>query len=467
MPSPNAAETEPSNTNLDAIVDAARAAHGPRGAALDPRKIARVIGRLVNRGEIGPGSQLPTVRALARGLRVSPSTVSEAWRILRAHEVITTDRRRGTVVRTSRGDVEGRYWNVPASPGAFEFDLSSGTPDPSLLPSLTGALERVQVDLTMNSYLDSPVVPALEKALLSSWPYVPERLTIVDGAQDGLDRIINAHVHLGDTVVVEDPTFPPIIDMLELRGARVIGVRCDAQGIVPGELECVIAQQPTALFLQPRAQNPIGVAMSESRRDALADILSETNVLVVEDDHSGSISGAELHSIGTPLPNQVLHIRSFSKSHGPDLRLAALSGPAELLDPVIHRRHLGPSWTSRLLQQVLLELLESEAEREHIEHATAVYAMRRHNFIEQLAQRGVPESDLAAAGTGMNVWLPVTDEQHAVTALAAQGIGVAPGRPFMVNATDQDYIRITTATLATPTDAKRVADAVATSFDMN
>ena len=115
----------------------------------------------------------------------------------------------------------------------------------------------------------------------------------------------------------------------------------------------------------------------------------------------------------------------------------------------------------------MLELLESEAEREHIEHATAVYAMRRHNFIEQLAQRGVPESDLAAAGTGMNVWLPVTDEQHAVTALAAQGIGVAPGRPFMVNATDQDYIRITTATLATPAHAERVADAVATSFDMD
>ena len=111
--------------------------------------------------------------------------------------------------------------------------------------------------------------------------------------------------------------------------------------------------------------------------------------------------------------------------------------------------------------------MESAAERDHIEHATATYAQRRRNFIEHLAQRGVPGSELATAGTGMNVWLPVDDEQHAVTALAAQGIGVAPGRPFMVNPTDQDYIRITTATLATPTDAERVAEVVATSFDMD
>ena len=443
-------------TVLELIVAAARTEHGPRGADLDPRKIAQVIGRLVNRGDIAPGSQLPTVRALAKGLRVSPSTVSEAWRILRAHEVILTDRRRGTVVRTSRGDVQGRYWNVPASLGDLTLDLTSGTPDPSLLPSLSDALAQVHHDIDVTSYLDSPVVPALEDHLRNDWPYAPERLTIVDGAQDALDRIINAHVHLGDTVIVEDPTFPPIIDMLELRGARVLGVRCDAEGVMASDLKTVLAHDPAAIFLQPRAQNPTGVTMSARRRDELADLLLGSDVRIVEDDHSGSISGVQLHSLGATLPDQVLHIRSYSKSHGPDLRLAALSGPAQLLDPIIHRRHLGPSWTSRLLQHVLLELLKRADVHAHVDSAAATYAERRRTFLDHLVEVGAA-SAASRGGSGLNVWVPVDDEQRVVASLASAGIGVAPGRPFMVNPTDQDYVRVTTSTLADSTDSATVA----------
>ena len=61
----------------------------------------------------------------------------------------------------------------------------------------------------------------------------------------------------------------------------------------------------------------------------------------------------------------------------------------------------------------------------------------------------------------MNVWLQVSDEQSTVAELASQGIGVAPGRPFMVTTSDQDYIRVTTATLGDPAEIERVATAVA------
>ena len=304
------------------------------------------------------------------------------------------------------------------------------------------------------------MLPSLEDLLRSTWPADPERLTIVDGAQDALDRTINAHIRLGDVVIVEDPTFPPIVDMLELAGARVIGVRCDSEGIVPGELAKALKEHPKALVVQPRAQNPTGAATTEPRRDELAKLLGGTDAMIVEDDHSGSISGAALHSFADPLPDQVMHIRSYSKSHGPDLRLAALGGPADLLDPVIHRRHLGPAWTSRLLQQVLFELLEDAEETEHVAEAAATYASRRHNFIHRLNERRTDNTISLLAGSGINVWVPVDDEQHAVTTLAAQSIGVAPGRPFMVRATDQDYIRVTTATLTTPTEIDQAAEAV-------
>ena len=440
---------------LDLIVRRARDEYGPRGADLDAKRIAHVIGRLVSAGELDPGEKLPTVRELSRQLHVSASSVSEAWRILRAHAVISTDRRRGTVVRSSRGDVQGRYWNVPVAPGTLTHDLSTGTPDPSLLPHLGPALERLQLETTITSYLDRPVIEKLEDHLRANWPFPPERLTIVDGAQDALDRTIAAHIHLGDPVIVEDPTFPPIIDMLELAGARIIGVRSDAAGIIPESLEEALAENPTAMFVQPRAHNPTGASLTKSRRDELAILLEPTSVIVVEDDHSGSISDTKLHSFGPALPNQVVYIRSFSKSHGPDLRLAAVGGPAQLLDPIINRRHLGPSWTSRLLQGLLYDLLTNPEAQEAVNRAAETYADLRKQFVARLKEQGVSFHP----GVGLNVWIEVADEQRSVVSLAAQGIGVAPGRPFMVEPGETDFIRVTISTMGD--DLNHIAELIA------
>ena len=440
---------------LDLIVRSAREEYGPRGADLDAKRIAHVIGRLVSSGEIDPGEKLPTVRELSRQLRVSASSVSEAWRILRAHAVISTDRRRGTVVRSSRGDVQGRYWNVHVAPGTLSHDLSTGTPNPKLLPALAPALERLQLETKITSYLDRPVIEKLEDLLRSDWPTPPQRLTIVDGAQDALDRTIAAHVHLGDPVVVEDPTFPPIIDMLELAGAQVIGVPIDAAGIIPDSLEQALAERPTAMFVQPRAHNPTGASLTKSRRDELAKLLEPTSAVIVEDDHSGSISATELHSFAPSLPDQVVYIRSFSKSHGPDLRLAAVGGPARLLDPIINRRHLGPSWTSRLLQGLLYDLLTNPETQRAVSQATESYSDLRDRFVAKLGGMGVSSHP----GTGINVWIQAADEQRAVVSLAAQGIGVAPGRPFMVVPNETDFIRATISTIGE--DVDRIAGLVA------
>ena len=68
------------------------------------------------------------------------------------------------------------------------------------------------------------MLPQLEEALRHRWPFVPEELTVVDGAMDALDRIAQVVVRLGDRVIVEHPTFPPLLDLLEKIGADVIGM---------------------------------------------------------------------------------------------------------------------------------------------------------------------------------------------------------------------------------------------------
>jgi DNA-binding transcriptional MocR family regulator len=138
------------------------------------------------------------------------------------------------------------------------------------------------------------------------------------------------------------------------------------------------------------------------------------------------------------LPDQVLHIRSFSKSHGPDLRIAGLGGPIELIDQIVARRILGPGWTSRMLQTMLHDLLTDPASVGEVDRARTTYRSRQLQLSEALAAHGVG----MPAGDGINTWLRVGDERAAVVQLAAAGIRVAAGNPFQATA-GSGFVRVT------------------------
>jgi DNA-binding transcriptional MocR family regulator len=258
---------------------------------------------------------------------------------------------------------------------------------------------------------------------------------------DALDRIAGAGLRFGDHVLVENPAFAPLLDLLQAVGATVIGVPMDSSGLVPEALRQMLRDyRPVALFLQPRAHNPTGVSMSAARAGVLAEILREApNLLVVEDDHAGDIASAPPVSVGTHLPDRTVHVASFSKSHGPDLRLAAIGGPAHVVDAVADRRLLGPGWSSRLLQGVLLDLLTDAGAIAQVAAARAAYAARRAALLTALRARRIT----AVAADGINLWMTVPDQQHALVALAAHGVAAAPGAPFCVTPLPGDHLRIT------------------------
>ena len=277
----------------------------------------------------------------------------------------------------------------------------------------------------MVSYSDDAVLPELAAVLRASWPFDAEAITVVDGAMDALDRIATLLVHVGDVVLVETPTFPPLIDLLEQLGACVVGVAMDDEGMTADSLAEGLRSEPIALFTQPRAHNPTGVSLSRTRRDELLAILATSNCTIVEDDHCAALATSPLESFGGVLPRRTVHVRGYSKSHGPDLRLAALGGAASVVDAVATRRMLGPSWSSRLLQAVLLELLMDPSTEVTIGDAAAVYAARR--------ARLHAHDIVTNSHDGINVWIKVPYAYDAVLECAARGIGIAPGAPFFVD----------------------------------
>lgn len=425
-----------------------------------PVDISAAIGRLITSGRLAPGDRLPTVRGLAKQLGISPATVSHAWQALAAAGMIESHGRNGSFVRAMVAP-EASSFSQPHSDesGLPRLDLSRGTPDPRLLPGLGRALTRVSQRAETSAYMEMPVIPELLDVLSAVWPYPVESITIVNGALDAVSRSIEQVAHFGDRVVVENPGFPPILDMLKRLGLEAVPVELDEFGITPESFAEALAQSPALVILQPRAQNPTGASMPAERARALAHMIGDetqhAHIVVIEDDHSGEITVAPDVSLGSWIPDRVLHVRSFSKSHGPDLRIAALGGTLAHINAIESRRMLGPGWTSRMLQTILHDLLVTSESVAEVADAGRVYFSRQKAFADALRELGM---DIRQAD-GINTWIPVDDEQRAIMQLAARGIRVAGGSPFFAAESAQDFVRVTAGVI--DGDVAAVAKAIA------
>jgi len=207
-----------------------------------------------------------------------------------------------------------------------------------------------------------------------------------------------------------------------------------------------------ALVITSRAQNPTGAALSAARADELGNLVSSSDLLIVEDDHCAGISGAPLHTLAGSTGRWVF-VRSASKAYGPDLRVAVLAGDRRTVERVHGRLRLGPGWVSHLLQDLAVSLWSDETAGRLVRTAEARYADTRTRLCAALAERGV-----AAHGrSGLNVWIPVPDETVAITRLLGAGWAAAPGTRFRIRT--GPGMRITIADLAAE-EIGPLADAV-------
>lgn len=416
--------------------------------------VARAVSRAIREGVLTPGTKLPPIRTVARQLQLSPTTVNSAWTLLARSGAIRTNGRRGTTVADIHSG-SSRYKRALDGQKLFTSDLSAGVPDARLLPDLTSALQNLTTTAVPGGYLEEPVIPELIEVLRTEWPYDAARFMIVDGAMDAVELATQTIVRFGDRVVVEDPVFPLLLDQLEAAGAEIIGVPLDDQGVCVEPLTKALEKPVAAVFVQPRAQNPTGAALTPSRGHELAKVLEQTQTTIIEDDSAGSAASTSALSLGQWLPEQTLHIRSFSKSHGPDLRLAAMSGPNDIIQEIASRRQHGQGWSSRLLQRILWSLLTDPNAVAQVAHARYEYQQRRNAFVSALYERGIQ----VGGSDGFNIWVPVVDETAALVRLASQGIGAAAGAPFLIGDSQQDHIRVTVGSVSN--SCVELADAIA------
>ncbi|MYW17813.1 aminotransferase class I/II-fold pyridoxal phosphate-dependent enzyme [Streptomyces sp. SID161] len=422
-----------------------------RGAA----EIAAGIEEAVGAGELEPGQTLPPMRELAARLGVNPNTVAAAYRTLRERGVIETAGRRGSRVRPKPATTGREQLRVEVPPGGR--DLSTGNPDPALLPRLAPALAAAAeaADRRPVLYGDDPVDTGLVRTVRAELdadgvPAGP--LTVTSGALDAIERVLTAHLRPGDTVAVEDPGWGSVVDLVPALGLHLAPVGVDDDGPRADDLRRALEAGARALIVTARAQNPTGASVSATRARALRAVLREhPGTLLVEDDHGHGVVDLPVH----PLAGVTRHwafVRSAAKTYGPDLRLAVLAGDPVTVDRVRGRQSLGPGWVSLLLQRAVAHLWATGAvDRSAVARS---YGARRTALIEALAERGVT----AHGRSGMNVWVPVPDETGAVARLVRRGWAVAPGARFRL--ASPQGIRVTVSTL-TARDIAPLADAIA------
>lgn len=413
--------------------------------------IAADIEEAVSTGALAPGAELPPIRELAAQLGVNANTVAAAYRVLRERGAVETAGRRGTRIRERPATTPRSMRGIAVPPGVR--DLSTGNPDPALLPIAT-AVVRSGAPVLYGEPAVSPELAEYARATLTADGVPAEHLAVTAGALDGIERVLTAHLRPGDRVAVEDPGWANLLDLLAALGFSAEPMRVDDDGPVVADVASALRRGARAVVVTSRAQNPTGAAVSAARARDLRRLLSDhPDVLLIEDDHCAGIAGVPLHALAGTTRHWAF-VRSAAKAYGPDLRLALVAGDRRTVERVHGRLRLGPGWISHLLQDLAVGLWRDKPAGRLVAKAETVYTRNRALLVAALADRGV-----ASHGrSGLNIWVPVPDETVAITRLLSAGWAAAPGTRFRIGT--PPGLRITVAGLGAD-DINGLADAVA------
>ncbi|MEV4628939.1 aminotransferase class I/II-fold pyridoxal phosphate-dependent enzyme [Micromonospora sp. NPDC049523] len=408
-------------------------------------------------GALTASAALPPVRNLAGQLAVSPATVAKAYQALRQRGLVETAGRNGTRIRP-RPPVAASRSALRLPPVASGvLDLASGEPDHRLLPAFGPHLAALAHSAGASvGYGDAGVLPELvdlASRRLAADGVPTDSITVTSGALDGIERLLTAHLRPGDPVGVEDPGWANLLDLVAALGFQPVGVPVDDDGPTPAGVRAALASGVRALVLTSRAQNPTGAAVTADRAAILRELLgARPDLLLIEDDHAAELAPMPLHSLAG-VTRSWAFVRSASKPYGPDLRLAVLAGDEATVARVAGRMRVGAGWVSTLLQRLAIGLWRDPEVAAQVTSARESYQRRREALREALARRGLT----AYGRSGINVWLPVSDEIRTVTGLRDAGYAVAPGSLYRL--ATGPAVRITISPLG-DADIEPLADAL-------
>ncbi|WP_105957108.1 aminotransferase-like domain-containing protein [Apilactobacillus quenuiae] len=343
-------------------------------------------------------------------------------------------------------DVVGEILKVAGDPDIISF--AGGLPAPELFPvkQMQKAANEVfehdgQDALQYTASIGNPKLRSLVKNRMQTHKHIScdvNNVCITTGSEQSIDLIAKMMVNPGDVVLVEKPTYLCALDVFRSYGAKIIGVDMDDDGMKVDTLADTLEKYPEAklIYTIPNFQNPTGRTMPANRREKVANLASQYDVIVMEDDPYGEIrySGKAINPIKHFDPDgHVIYMSTFSKILAPGMRLGWIVADKKFVDMFVVMKQSADLHSDNLSQYIIARFMEENDLDAHIQKIRDVYYSRASMMIKEIDEqfpKGVKHSNPEG---GMFIWVEVPGNINTMdlfNTCVEHNVAFVPGEPF-------------------------------------
>ncbi|MEK3988588.1 MocR-like pyridoxine biosynthesis transcription factor PdxR [Robertmurraya sp. FSL R5-0851] len=421
--------------------------------------------------------QLPSVRELSKQLGVSLVTVVKAYQKLDQEGYITSVQGKGTFIRKTKVQESERKestcsydWQLsvqdylPRSQFARfhqvpeRIHLSSSMIDPGLLPNryLEQEIHKMfsENPKVLSQYGEIQGDQALRQAMVEylqrlDLPTSPENILVTSGSQQGIDLVARTFVGPGDVVVMEAPTYPGAIDVFRGRGATILTVPVDSDGMRIDLLQNLCDKyKPKIIYTVPTFHNPTGAVMPTKRRRQLLEIAKSTQCLVIEDDPCSEIyfdrkPPASIKSLDED--GHVIYLKGLSKILAPGCRIGILTASGSIFKRLLAAKANTDLGSPLLTQKAILPFISSKRMMDHLKKLRTALKIRRDLVLEILTQHAPEEVSWFIPKGGLNVWITLPSwihTDHLLLEAKKEQITFLPGSACYPTEQENHHLRI-------------------------
>lgn len=344
------------------------------------------------------------------------------------------------------------------------ISFAGGLPDTSLLPTeILGDLTKNAVNKYGKKILQygqtrgfAPLCDALVPVLAKRGVHcTSEDINVATGATGAINALCLALLDAGDEVLIEEPSYLPIVKLFSAYQAKVTPITYDDEGMDPVALEERLKTgRVKFVYLMPTFQNPTGRSMSLARRKVIADLLIRYDTLLIEDDVYSDLryEGDRLPAVHSFAPDNTLYVSSVSKVFSPAMRIGYAVLPPVIMERVMALKPSVDMQTSVYNQALVADFIADGYMDRHIEKIVASYARKRHIMLEALAKYMPTGFMWNEPEGGMFMWVRGPEGFDAEVALrkaATMGAAFIPGGSFFHSSeTHRQYMRINFTTVS-------------------
>ncbi len=275
-------------------------------------------------------------------------------------------------------------------------------------------------------------------------------IIITVGGSEAIDLGIRSLIDPGDEVLVVEPSFVCYAPIVELTGGVVVPIETKVEDkfkLTAKALREKITDK-TKLLILPFPNNPTGGVMTKSDLEEIAEVLRDTNIIVLSDEIYAELTyTGEPHCSIASLPGmqeRTLLVNGFSKAYAmTGWRMGYLAGPAPLVSQMLKVHQYAIMCSPTVSQYAAVEALRSCDDE--VKKMTNEYNIRRRWLVNALNEIGLecfePEGAFyvfpSIKSTGLS------SEEFCERLLYEHKVAVVPGNAF--GESGEGFIRISYA----------------------